>query len=76
MSTATVTPQAHNGQPNGAPPPVQGTREVHVKGVPESVWCRSRCNAAMSGLRYKDYIIRLLAESQPFPRQSGTPTAT
>jgi hypothetical protein len=42
-----------------------GTRDLHVKAIPESVWCRARCNATRSGLSFKDYMIRLLGTCQP-----------
>lgn len=49
--------------------PKKKTRDLHVKGVPEAVWCRARCNATQSGMTFKDYMIRLLKVSQPFPNQ-------
>jgi hypothetical protein len=40
-------------------------RDLHVKGIPESVWCRARCNATRSGLAFKMYIIKILEASEP-----------
>ena len=45
------------------------TRDLHVKGVPESIWRRARCNATNSGMSFKDYMIGLLATSQPLPNK-------
>jgi hypothetical protein len=42
-----------------------GTRDLHVKAIPESVWVRARCNATRSGLSFKEYVIRLLGACQP-----------
>ena len=44
-------------------------RCLHVKGLPEDVWCRARCNAALSGMTFGKYVIMTLAQCQPFPRQ-------
>jgi hypothetical protein len=51
-------------------------RSVNIRGVPEQVWCKARQNALASGMAFKQYVIRLLAESRPFPmdHQSGLPT--
>lgn len=43
------------------------TTSLHIKDLPHEVWCRARHNANLSGMVYRDYIVRLLAESQPFP---------
>ena len=45
------------------------THSVHIRDVPETVWCRARQNALLSGLPFKEYVTRLLGESVPFPRQ-------
>ena len=42
-----------------------GTRDLHVKAIPESIWCRARCNATRSGLSFKEYVIRLLGACEP-----------
>lgn len=41
------------------------TRDLHVKGVPEEIWCHARCNATLSGMSFKDYLIALLETSTP-----------
>jgi hypothetical protein len=38
----------------------RSVRDLHVKGIPEAAWCRARCNATISRLSFKDYVIRLL----------------
>lgn len=52
----------------------QTTHALHVKNLPYEVWCRARHNANLSGLPYRDYVIRLLAESLPFPRSGQAST--
>ncbi|MFN4260897.1 MAG: hypothetical protein ACK4RK_16500 [Gemmataceae bacterium] len=52
----------------------QKAHALHIKNLPYEVWCRARHNANLSGMYFKDYIVRLLAESQPFPRQASPPT--
>jgi hypothetical protein len=47
------------------------THALHIKNLPYEVWCRARNNANLSGLNYRDYVIRLLGECKPFPRQTG-----
>lgn len=46
------------------------TRDLHVKGVPEPIWRRARCNATNSGMSFKDYMIAVLETSEPIPNQS------
>jgi hypothetical protein len=46
------------------------TRDLHVKGIPEAIWCRARCNATQSGMTFKDYMIALLAISERIERQA------
>jgi muconolactone delta-isomerase len=41
------------------------TRDLHVKGVPEHVWRRARCNATNSGMTFKDYMIATLESCEP-----------
>ena len=43
----------------------QKAHALHIKSLPYDVWCRARHNANLSGMPYRDYVIRLLAESQP-----------
>ena len=42
------------------------TRGVNIRGVPYAIWQRARQNALLSGLPIKDFVIRLLAQSEPF----------
>lgn len=42
------------------------TRGVNIRGVPFAIWQRARQNALLSNMAFKAYIIRLLAQSQPF----------
>lgn len=44
-----------------------GTRDLYVKAIPESIWVRARCNATRSGLSFKEYVIRILGTCQPIP---------
>lgn len=39
---------------------------LHVKEVPFEAWCRVRHNANRSRMTLRDYVIRLLTESEPF----------
>jgi hypothetical protein len=63
-----------NQKPLNGPPPeaaqrVPQRRDVHVKGVPPEIWLRARQNALASGLPFKAYVTRLLAECQPIAHQ-------
>jgi len=49
-----------------------GTRDLHVKAIPESTWVRARCNATRSGLSFKEYMIRLLEACQPISTHEAT----
>ena len=42
-----------------------GTRDLYVKAIPEPIWMRARCNATMSGMSFKEYVIRILGACQP-----------
>lgn len=56
---------------NPAIPETKGkTRDLHVKGVPEAVWCRARCNATQSGMSFKESLIILLTDSVPLKREA------
>jgi hypothetical protein len=44
---------------------VPACHALHVKAVPYDVWCRARHNANLSRMTLRDYVIRLLAASQP-----------
>lgn len=46
---------------------VPACHALHVKAVPYEVWCRTRHNANLSRMTLRDYVIRLLAEAQPYP---------
>lgn len=48
------------------------TRDLHVKGVPEDVWRRARCNATLSGIAFKTFVIRLLRECEPLAASPDT----
>ncbi len=45
------------------------SRDVHVKHVPNDVWCRARQNALASNLSFREFVIRLLATSSPVVEQ-------
>src|SRR5689334_16480321 len=62
LSTSLAVPDCP--RPKRCPRP--GIRDVHIKRVPESIWLRARQNALQSGLPFKDFVIRLLAQSEPF----------
>ena len=59
----------HFGQTNRCTPDKvpreRKTRELHVKGVPEDIWCRGRCHATQSGMSFKEYLITLIANGAP-----------
>lgn len=63
-----------NEPPNIAEPQsrddAEKTRDLHVKGVPEPIWRRARCNATNSGMTFKDYMIALLESSEPIAGES------
>jgi hypothetical protein len=54
---------------------VTKTYSVHVRDVPESVWKRARTNALLSGLPFKVYVTRLLADSAPLAGSSSSRTS-
>jgi hypothetical protein len=49
------------------------TRDVHIKRVPQAIWLRARQNALVSGLAFKEFVIRLLHDSQPYPPKERLP---
>ena len=60
------TKTENEAQTNAAGPDVRnGLRDLHIKGLPESVWIKARCNATRSGLSFKEYVIRILEGSEP-----------
>ena len=46
----------------------RGIRAVHVRGVPEEIWLHARKNCMVSQVSFRDYVIQLLASSQPLPQ--------
>lgn len=64
--------------PVTTPAPNPGAHNVYVRGVPQPIWRRARQNALLSGIPFKDFVIRLLAESEPFtpPLPPPQPTDT
>lgn len=50
----------------------QTTHALHIKELPYEVWCRARHNANLSGMYFRDYIVRLLAESEPFLQEPNS----
>ncbi|MEZ6070940.1 MAG: hypothetical protein R3C10_11865 [Pirellulales bacterium] len=44
-------------------------RSMNIRGVPDHVWHRARTNAIDSRMALKEYVIRLLSESDPYPSQ-------
>jgi hypothetical protein len=58
MKTESVNGKAQEGQTNRP-------RILNVSGVPFHAWQRARANALASDMPFRDYIIKLLEESQP-----------
>jgi len=58
-----ANPQPPLMQPQ--PEAADKTRDLHVKGVPELIWRRARCNATNSGMSFKDYLIEILGSCEP-----------
>ena len=48
----------------------QKAHALHIKCLPYEIWCRARHNANLSRMTFRDYVIRVLTESQPFPGQA------
>ena len=46
---------------------------LNVRAVPHEVWLRAKHNALESCLPFRDYIIRLLQQSEPFPTPPTKP---
>lgn len=40
---------------------------LYIKGIPLSTWQRARTNAITSGLPFRQFVIRLLSECEPYP---------
>lgn len=66
MNADTEAPTAVEGTRNG-------TRDLHVKAIPESVWVRARCAATRSRMRFKEYIVKLLGACQPISDDAPAP---
>lgn len=47
-----------------------GTCSVHIRDVPIATWRRARQNALLSGMKFKSYVTKLLAEGAVFPPAS------
>lgn len=52
--------------PTAVPPSAEINRPIYVRRVPESVWLRVHENALRSRLRLQDYLVRIMADSEPF----------
>jgi hypothetical protein len=62
-STSNESPEGTASRTDGS----DVTKNLHVKCVPVSAWRRARRNALDSGVAFRDFIIHLLATSQPLP---------
>lgn len=58
MNADTEAPTMAKGTRNG-------TRDLHVRAIPESIWIRARCAATRSRMSFKEYIVKLLGACQP-----------
>ena len=72
-STVTEMP-AGSQQPEGQHKEPRSAHDVYVKRVPLRVWAHARNNACLSGLSFREYLIQLLDQSQPFTA-AGLPTS-
>ena len=61
-----MTPPA-NTDATAAPNAEDDTVELHVRHVPRSVWLKARQSALASGLRFGQYVIKLLENAEPPP---------
>lgn len=66
MATNPKTSSAKDGQP-------PRTRILNVAGVPFHVWQKARANALASDIPFRDYVIKLLENSEPVapPNKGG-----
>lgn len=71
--TTFVSTDASNNQTAHAAVQPPAEHALHVKGVPLPVWQRARHNAIASALPFRSYIIRVLADSQPYPCRTPAP---
>ncbi len=58
-------PHAQTDPAREAEGPRTKSYSVHVRDVPAKIWQRARTNALLSGLPFKAYVTRLLAEGGP-----------
>jgi hypothetical protein len=59
--------------PEAQPPKENTTREthaIHIRNVPLEIWSKARLNAVLSNMPVRYYLMRLIAESKPFPLDS------
>jgi hypothetical protein len=67
---------------NVAPNPVRSSRPLYLKKVPTPIWERVHVNAIKSGMRLGDYLVSILAASEPIngadppPPESTLPTTS
>lgn len=69
-----MSDQANKTPSDREPPAVEITRPLYLKRVPESVWIKVHQNALNSRLRLSTYLVKLMAESEPFPPQPPSPS--
>ena len=61
-------PEGVAGEEDGVP----RTGVLNVVGVPFHVWQKARANALASDIPFRDYVIRLLDNSQPIKEANAT----
>jgi hypothetical protein len=85
LPTAPATPPSPTARTPAAPrtpsTPDEINRPIYVRRVPESVWIRVHENALKSRLRLQDYLVKVMADSEPFtptprPQPAGPPGST
>jgi hypothetical protein len=54
----------------------QQTHAIHVRNVPLEIWSKARLNAVLSNMPVKLYLMRLIAESKPFPPATVGPNVS
>jgi predicted HicB family RNase H-like nuclease len=67
MPTTLQTDTVKDPSNESAEPSRRYARSMNIRGVPDHVWCRARTNAVESRMPLKEYVIRLLSESNPYP---------
>lgn len=68
-TTNPETAERHGTHPAQSSTTPVRTHSVHVRGVPEEAWRRSRQMALQSGMTYREFVTRLLAASTPLSRE-------